>query len=149
MNATNLPSCGFGCSGRPPSEKERNRKDTQIVELFQRLKKQQLWNMRVTVKPIIVGAYGSQRLGKKIEGIGNQRKTRNHPKHRIVEIHKILIRVLESLGGLLSLRHKKKTTNKWWCKKFAKKQDRGKKLEYVGTKREKKHNYNKQYNARK
>ena len=47
-----------------------------------------LWNTRVTVIPIVVGALGSvpKSLGEETGGIGNQKKNRDHPDFTIAEI---------------------------------------------------------------
>ena len=46
-----------------------------------------LWNMRVTVIPIVSGALETvpEKLGRETHGTGNQKKKRNHPDNRIAE----------------------------------------------------------------
>ena len=50
----NMPNCGLCCPSRPHSEIERKRKE-RYLDLARELKK--LWNMKVTVIPIIIGAF--------------------------------------------------------------------------------------------
>ena len=47
-----------------------------------------LWNMKLTMIPIVVGALGTvpKGLEKKTLGIGNQRKNQNNPDHSIGKI---------------------------------------------------------------
>ena len=65
--------------------KERERRDKYLY-LARELKK--VWNIRVTVIPIAIGVLGMilKGLGKKIGGIGNQKKNRDIPVYSIVEI---------------------------------------------------------------
>ena len=59
---------GFCCFGGFQGENKRKRSDRQILETFQReLKK--LWNMKLTVMPIVLGALGSasEDLEKRLE----------------------------------------------------------------------------------
>ena len=60
--------------------KESKRID-KYLDLTRELKK--LWNMKVTVISVVVGG---KVLEKKSGGIGNQRKTQEHPNHSIAKI---------------------------------------------------------------
>ena len=64
---------GFCHPGRPQNEDEKKRKDRQIPGSRQRTEKK-LWNMRVMVLPIVIGALGtvSNGLEKRLARTGNQ-----------------------------------------------------------------------------
>ena len=76
---------GFCCSSRPQDGNKRKQRD-KYLDLARELRK--LWNMMMTVIPIIVGALGTapQKLGKGTRKIGNQRKNHDHPNYSIAEI---------------------------------------------------------------
>ena len=61
-----------------------NEKIDKYLDLARELKR--LWNMKVTVIPIVVGTFGTntQRPGKET---GDQRKSWDHPNHRTAEIN--------------------------------------------------------------
>ena len=52
------------------------------------MKLKTLWNMKVMVIPIIIGALGtvSKRLSKRTKGVGNRRMSGDHPNYSIVEV---------------------------------------------------------------
>ena len=54
------------------------------LDLARELRK--LWNMSVTMVPIVIGALGSQRLGKGAWRVGNQRMNQDSLNYSIVEI---------------------------------------------------------------
>ena len=85
----------------PRIENQRKPKERQTLKPCQRTKK--LWNMKVTVIPIIIGL---KRLGKGTWRGGNRRTCRDHPNYSITLLRsaKILRRVLETWRDLLSLR---------------------------------------------
>ena len=56
-------------------------KESKNIDKYLDLAQEKLWNMRVTVIPIVVGA-----LGKKTGVNENQRKNQNHANHSIVKI---------------------------------------------------------------
>ena len=61
-----------------------NEKRDKYLELAPELKKkkQQLWNMKVTVMPIVIGGLGTIAL----ERLGNKRTSGDHPDHSIINI---------------------------------------------------------------
>ena len=54
----NLPNCGLCCSGWPQGKTERKRKERLVHRLCYRTKRN-LWNMKVTVIPLVIGALGT------------------------------------------------------------------------------------------
>ena len=63
--------------------KESEKKD-ECLDLARELKK--LWNMKVTIIPIVIGTFGShQRLIKRTGGLGNKRMSGDHPNYNIIE----------------------------------------------------------------
>ena len=65
--------------------KEREKKD-KYIDFARELKK--LWNMKVTVIPIVIGALGTltQRIGTGTRELGNKGKSGNHPNDSIIKI---------------------------------------------------------------
>ena len=52
------------------------------LDLARKLKKR--WNMKVTITPIVIGAFGShQRIIKRTGGFGKKRKSRDYPNYII------------------------------------------------------------------
>ena len=77
------------------------RKEREILRFCLRTKK--LWNMKVTVIPIVIGALATVPKGsekKKTGGTGNQGKNRNHPDHSNVKIGKNTQKSPDDLRGL-------------------------------------------------
>ena len=64
--------------------KECEKKD-KYLDLAREIKK--LWNMQVTVKPIVIGAFGTEikRLLKGTGGLGSWRTCGDHPNYSIIE----------------------------------------------------------------
>ena len=63
--------------------KESEKKD-KYLDLDRELKK--LWNMKVTIIPIVIDAFGShQRINKGTGGFGGWRMSGNHPIYSIIE----------------------------------------------------------------
>ena len=60
-----------------------------------------------------------QRLGKGPGRLWNKRSSEDHPNYRIVKMARILRRVRETWGDLLSHRHQWKTITERWCGKLA------------------------------
>ena len=54
-----------------------------------------LWNMKVTLIPIMIGALGTVTKGL-IKGLGNERTSENHPNTASMRLVRILRRVLET-----------------------------------------------------
>ena len=76
---------GLCCPGGPQSENKRKQKERQILGPCQRTKIK-LWNMKVTVIPIISGALGTAHKGMETRRIGNKRTNREHPSYSIAKI---------------------------------------------------------------
>ena len=87
--------------------KECEKKD-KYLDLARELKK--LWNMQVTIIPIEIGAFGTVTKGLLK---GSWRTNGDHPNYSITA--KILTRVLETWGDLLSLKLQWKTISWRWC----------------------------------
>ena len=65
--------------------KERKKKD-KFLDLVRKLKKK-VWNMKVTVISVVIGALGGhQRTGAGTGGLGNKSTNGDHPNHNIVEL---------------------------------------------------------------
>ena len=71
------------------------------MDLVRELKK--LWNMKVTIIPIVTGALGTVTKGliRGTGGVGNNRTSGDHPNYCIIEIGQ---NTEKSPGDLLSLR---------------------------------------------
>ena len=66
--------------------KESKKRD-KYVDLAREMKK--LWNMKVTIIPIVIGAHGTVTkglVGTRTGGVGNNRTSGDHPNCNIVEI---------------------------------------------------------------
>ena len=62
--------------------KESEKKD-KYLDLVRELKK--LWNMKVTIIPIVIGVLGTVTKGL-LKGVGNKRTNGDHPNYCIIEI---------------------------------------------------------------
>ena len=69
---------------------ECHEKRNKYLDLVRELRK--LWNMRMTVVPVVVGA-----LGKRAEKVGNRRAIKDYPNNSIVKIGKNYEKSLEDL----------------------------------------------------
>ena len=98
-----MPSSGFCCSCRPPSENKRREKYGQIVGPWQRSKKSKLWNIRATGIPIVVCGLGMV--------LKDWRKRKSEGESSPFRLHHCWDQ-LECARGLLSLILQWKTTNK-------------------------------------
>ena len=96
--------------------KECEKKD-KCLDLGRELKK--LWNMKVTIVPIVIGAFGTITKGllKGLEDLEVGRRVETIQMTALLRTARILRRVLETWGDLLSLRLQWKTISWWWCKK--------------------------------
>ena len=86
--------------------KENERKD-KYLDLARELKK--LWNMNVTVIPIVIGALGHQRLATGTGRLSNRRASGNHPNCSIIKIGENDKKCPGDWGDLLSLELKWET----------------------------------------
>ena len=87
------------------------------LDLARELKK--LWNMPVAIMPIVIGAFGTvtkvlQKRQEDLEVGGREETIQNTALLRTV---RILRRVLETWGDLLSLKLQSKTISFSWCEK--------------------------------
>ena len=98
----NLLNNGLCRSGRPQSENQRKREEQHVLGPCQRTKKK-LWNLRLTVIPVVIGASleRSPKIHKGTERVGNRRTSRNHPNYRDVELGQ---NTEKNQGDLLSFR---------------------------------------------
>ena len=84
---------------KPKEYEKKNR----YLDLARELKK--LWNMKVTITPIVIGAFDAVRIIKRTAGIGSQRTSGDHPKATaLLRTTRILRKVVETWGDLLSLK---------------------------------------------
>ena len=97
--------------------KESEKKD-KYLDLARELKK--LWNMKVTIVPIVIGALGTITKGL-LKGLGDLEvggRVENIQMTALKRTTRILRRVLETWGDLLSLKLQWKTISKRWCEKL-------------------------------
>ena len=97
--------------------KECEKRD-KYLDLARELKK--LWNMMMTIIPIVIGAFGTVIKGL-LKGlvdleVGGRVKTTQST--ALLKTPRILRRVLETRGDLLSLNFQLKTISLRWCEKF-------------------------------
>ena len=76
----NLQNCGLYRSGSPQNKTESEKTD-KYLDLARELKK--LWNMKVTIVPIVIGALGT--ITKRPGGLGSWRTGRDYPNDSITE----------------------------------------------------------------
>ena len=109
----NLSSNKFCCSGGPQSENKRKRKARQSLGLCE-WTKNKLWNMRVTVIPIVLGVVRTvtRDLAKSLEKLKIRERIETIHNTGLFRSARILRRVQETWGDLLSLRLQ-------WYEKFA------------------------------
>ena len=96
--------------------KESDKKDKNL-DLVRELKK--LWNMKVTIVPIVIGALGTitKRLLKGLEDLEVSGRVETIQTTALLRTARILRRVLETWGNLLSLKLLWKTISVSWCEK--------------------------------
>ena len=97
--------------------KECEKKD-KYLNLASELKK--LWNMKVTIVPIVIGALDTITKGllKGLEDLEVGGRVETIQATSLLRTARILRRVLETWGDLLSLKLQWKTINDSWCEKF-------------------------------
>ena len=98
-------------------QKECEKKD-KYLDLARELKK--LWNMQVTIIPIVIGAFGTVTKGllKGLEDLEVGGRVETIQTTALLRTARILRRVLETWGNLLSLRLQWKTISYCWCENF-------------------------------
>ena len=84
-------------------------KNDKYLDLARKLKK--LWNMQVTIIPIVIGAFGTvtKRLLKRLEDLEVGGRVETIQTTTLLRTARILRRVLETWGDLLSLKLQRKT----------------------------------------
>ena len=88
------------------------------LDLARELKK--LWNMQVTIIPIVIGAFGTETKGllKGIKYLEVGGRVETIQTKTLLRTARILRRVLETWGDLLSVRLQWKTIGYRWCEKL-------------------------------
>ena len=106
----NLQNSRLCCPGRPQDKTERMWMKDKYLDLARELKK--LWNMQVTIIPIIIGAFGTvtKRLLKGLEDLEFGGRVETIQTTALLRTARILRRVLETWEDLLSFRLQWKTT---------------------------------------
>ena len=97
--------------------KESEKKDT-YLDLARELKK--LWNMKVTIVPIKIGVLGTVTKGllKGLEDLEVSGRVETIQTTALLRTARILRRVLETRGELLSFKPQWKTISWCWCEKL-------------------------------
>ena len=87
----------------------------EYLDLAKEFKK--LWNMKVTVIPIVIGLLGTvpKRLVQELVDLEIRGQVETIQTTPLLRLAKILRRVLETVGDLLSLKLQWKTINYCWC----------------------------------
>ena len=98
-----------------PKECEKRDK---YLDLARELKK--LWNMKVTIIPIVIGAFGTVTKGllKGLEDLEVGDRVETIQTTALLKTARILRRVLETWGDLLSLNLQWKNISLRWCEKL-------------------------------
>ena len=93
-------------------------KREKYLELPRELKK--LWNMKMTIIPIVIGAFGRVTKGllKDLEDLEVGNLVETIQTTALLKTARILRRVLETWGDLLSLNLQWKTISLRWCEKL-------------------------------
>ena len=98
--------------------KECEKRD-KYLDLARELKKKK-WNMKVTIIPIVIGAFGTVTKGlfKGLEDLEVGDRVETIQTTALLKTARILRRVLETCGDLLSLKLQWKTISLRWCEKI-------------------------------
>ena len=99
--------------------KECEKKD-KYLDLTRGLKKKKQWNMKVTIIPIVIGVFGtvSKGLVKGLEDMEAGGRVETIQTTLLLSTARILRRLLETWGDLLSLKLQWKTVSLHWCEKL-------------------------------
>ena len=103
----------------PADHRKKNLKECEkkykYLDLARELKK--LWNMKVTIVPIVSGAFGTMTKGllKGLEDLEVGGRVETTQTTALLKTARILRRVLETWGDLLSLKLQWKTISWRWC----------------------------------
>ena len=114
-NNNNNNSCQLGCARWPQNKTEKMWKEGKYLDLARELKK--LWNMQVTIIPIVIGAFGTVTKGllKVLEDLEVGRRVETIQTTTLLKTARIPRRVLETWGDLLSLKLQWDTNSERWC----------------------------------
>ena len=106
----NVKNCRLCCPDWPQNKTEKCEKKDKYLDLVKELKK--LWNMRVTILPIVIGAFGtvSKGLLKGLEDLDVGGRVETIQTTALLKTGRILRRVLETWGDLLSRKLQWKTS---------------------------------------
>ena len=109
-NSNNNNNCRLCCPDWPKNKTERMWKERKYLDLARELKK--LWNMKMTIIPIVIGAFGTVTEGllTGLENLDVGWRVETIQTTALLRRPRILRRVLETWGDLLSLRLQWKTT---------------------------------------
>ena len=99
----NQQNCGLCCPGWPQNKLKECEKRDKYLDLARELKK--LWNIKVTIIPIVIGAFGTVTKGllKGQEDLEVAGRVETIQTTALLKTVRILRRVLETWGDLLSL----------------------------------------------
>ena len=114
----NLQNCRLCCPGGPQKNRKESEKKDKYIDLARELKK--LWNMKVTIVPIVIGVLGAITKGlfKGLEDLEVGEWVETIQTTTLLIKARILRRVLETWGDLLSLKLQWKTISVSWCEKL-------------------------------
>ena len=100
----NLQNCQLCCTSWPQNKTEKSEKKDKYLDLARELRK--LWNMKVTITPILIGAFSSVSTGllKGLEDLEVGGWVETIQTTALLRMTKILRRDLETWGDLLSLK---------------------------------------------
>ena len=106
----NFQNCWLCCPADNIIKLKECAKKDKYLDLARELKK--LWNIQVTIIPIVIGAFGTvtKRLLKGLEDLEVGERVETIQTTALLRTTRILRRVLETWGDLLSLRLQWKTT---------------------------------------
>ena len=93
-------------------------KNDKYLDLARELKK--LWNMKVSIVPLVIGAFGTITKGL-LKGLQDEEvggRVETIQMTELLRTARILRRVLETWGDLLSLKFQWKTIRLYWCEKL-------------------------------
>ena len=109
----NLQNCGLSCPGWLQSQIERKKVKRRISTWTLLGKWKKLWNMKVTVIPIVIGALGTVTKGliQELEDLKITGRVETFQTTALLRSARILRRVLEIWGDLLSLKLQWETFN--------------------------------------
>ena len=113
-----LQNCRLCCPGWLQNKTEKCEKKDNYLDLARELNK--LWNMQVTIIPIVIGAFGTVTKGllKGLEDLDVGGRVETIQTTALLRTDRILRRVLETWGDLLPLKLQWKAIRLRWCEKL-------------------------------